>query len=71
LVERNANDISVSILIKHHGMQEVLVGRGKETSRWQDRPRDAQLEMLFLQRLIESLGVTPEKAKRYVSQASF
>lgn len=44
------------VYITHYGMQEVLTGADKDSSKWQARPRDPELEATMLQMLMASLG---------------
>jgi outer membrane protein assembly factor BamC len=53
-VERTANGSEV--YISHRGMQEVVTGQAKDTTIWQPRPVDPQLEAEFLARLMNKLG---------------
>lgn len=53
-------DGSTEIYISHRGVEEVLVGVQKETSRWTPRPGDPGLEAQFLARLMTRLGGVDE-----------
>lgn len=53
------------ILLNQQGMHEVLIGRNKETSEWQNTPNDPVLEAEYLQRLMYALG--PNKSKQAVA----
>ncbi len=66
LVQRSANGTAISIT--HHGMEEVVIGR-KDSSRWQDRAREPNLELAFLTRLMENLGLSQAQAQNLISQA--
>lgn len=68
LVERGAGD-STDIFITHHGMVEVETGSEKETSRWEDRPRDPNLEIAFIEKLAEKFGLSVAQANQLVAQA--
>ncbi len=48
------------IFISHRGMVEVYTNSRSESTTWQARPNDPQLEAIFLQRLMIKLG-SPEK----------
>jgi outer membrane protein assembly factor BamC len=50
-------------------MEEVNVGFQGETSQWQDRPRDPNLEIAFMGRLMETFGLTNAQAKQLITQA--
>ncbi len=61
-VERNAQG-GVEIYITHRGMVENYTSAQKESTIWQPRASDAELEIEFLRRLMVKLGATPEAAK--------
>jgi outer membrane protein assembly factor BamC len=61
-LERNANG-STEIYISHRGMVEVYNSERKDTTVWQPRPADVELEAEFLRRLMVKLGVTQEQSK--------
>lgn len=67
-VER-APDGSTAIFITHRGMEEVNVGYQGETTQWQDRPRDPNLELAFMGRMMETFGLTNAQAKQLITQA--
>lgn len=65
-LERNSAG-GTEIYISHRGMEEVLTGgagssKGDSTV-WQNRPSDPELEAEFLRRLMVKLGVTQEQSK--------
>ena len=68
LVERGA-DGTVDIFISHHGMVEVNTGHDNETSRWEDRPRDRNLEVAFMEKLMQKFGLSSAQADQLVAQA--
>jgi outer membrane protein assembly factor BamC len=51
------------IYITHRGMIEVYIGELKESTIWQPRPTDPQLEAEFLSRLMIKLGTNEEVAR--------
>jgi len=53
-VERTASGSEV--YISHRGMEEVVTGQAKDSTIWQPRPVDPQLEAEFLARLMTKLG---------------
>jgi outer membrane protein assembly factor BamC len=55
------------IYISHRGMQEVYNSALKDSTTWQSRPSDTQLEGEFLQRLMVKLGSQTEVAKAAVA----
>ena len=46
------------VYITHRGVQEVYTNTTKDSTVWQPRPSDPQLEATFLARLMSKLGVT-------------
>ncbi|HEX6708602.1 MAG TPA: outer membrane protein assembly factor BamC [Albitalea sp.] len=64
-VERTAN--GSEIYLSHRGLIEVYSGDRKETTVWQPRPADPQLEAEMLQRIMLKLGVKEEQAKATVA----
>ena len=63
-VERTAN--GTEVYITHRGMIEVYVGDRKESTTWQPRQPDPQLEGELLSRLMLKLGATETVAKAAV-----
>jgi outer membrane protein assembly factor BamC len=64
-----AADGGTEIYISHRGMVEVLTGNDKDSSSWQPRPNDPELEAEFLRRLLVKLGADQERAKTLVANA--
>ncbi len=60
-IERSSNGSEV--YLSHRGVVEVYSGDRKETTVWQPRPADAQLEAEMLQRIMLKLGAKGEQAK--------
>jgi outer membrane protein assembly factor BamC len=60
-IERTPNGSEV--YISHRGMIEVYNTSQQDTTIWQPRPADPQLEADFLQRLMVRLGVSEDQAK--------
>ncbi len=58
----------VRLLIVHYGMEEVLVGR-KDSSIWQERARNPELEKTFLSLLMQSWGASEEAIQTAMAQA--
>lgn len=54
---------TTEIYISHRGMYEIFVTEGKDQTRWQPRPADAELEAEMLRRLMVRLGVEEGRAK--------
>ena len=67
-VERTAT--GCDIFVTHRGMAEVYIGTPqKDSTVWQPRPADPQLEATFLSRLMVRLGASEEVAKATVAAA--
>jgi outer membrane protein assembly factor BamC len=60
-VERSAK--GTEVYITHKGLEEVYVGERKESTSWQPRKADPQLEGEMLQRLMVKLGAKEDQAK--------
>lgn len=63
LVERSGNG-GTDITITQRGMEEMLIGRYGETSRWVDRPREPALEAALLDKLMQKFGLTAAQAQQ-------
>lgn len=61
-LERNASG-GTDVFISHRGMVEVYNNNDKETTAWQPRAADPELEAEFLRRLMVKLGVSQEQSK--------
>ena len=68
-LERNASG-GTEIYITHRGMVEVYATSTKDTTVWQPRPSDPELETEFLRRLMVKLGVSQEQANAVAAAAS-
>jgi len=60
-VERS-EDGGSEIHLTHRGMQEVYAGSDKDSTVWQPRAADPELEVEFLRRLMLALGASQEQA---------
>ncbi len=65
-LERDANG-NTEIFISHRGMMEIYKTEAKDSTVWQPRPADPELEAEFLQRLMVKLGSNKEQAKAAVT----
>jgi outer membrane protein assembly factor BamC len=65
-LERNAAG-GTDIFISHRGMIEVYNGTQKDTTVWQPRAVDPELEAEFLRRLMVKLGVTQEQSQALIA----
>lgn len=66
-------DGGTEIYISHRGMEEVITGAkggnaaSGDSTVWQPRPSDPELEAEFLRRLMVKLGVTQEQSKALIA----
>jgi outer membrane protein assembly factor BamC len=67
-LERRA-DGSTEIYVSHRGMEEVYNSVQKDSTIWQPRPSDPELETEFLRRLMIKLGASAEQAQTAVAGA--
>ena len=51
------------IYLSHYGVEETYIGRNKESTIWQQRPRDPELEAEMLNRLMVHLGASERRAQ--------
>lgn len=65
-LERRA-DGKTEIYITHRGMEEVYSNSNKDSTIWQPRPSDPELETEFLRRLMIKLGTTEEQSRAWVA----
>ncbi len=68
-MERNAAG-GTEIFISHRGMIEVYSSASKDSTVWQPRPADPELEAEFLRRLMVKLGVSQEQAKGLIATSA-
>jgi len=62
-LERSPDGNSTEIYISHRGMVEVYSNESKDSTIWQPRPADPELETEFLRRLMVQLGMDEEQSK--------
>ena len=58
------------IYITHSGMEEVYTSTTRESTVWQPRARNTELEIEFLRRLMVKLGVAEEQSKAMVASGA-
>ena len=58
------------IFISHRGMEEVYANSQHDSTVWQPRPSDHDLEAEFLRRLMVKLGVSEEQSKAMIASGS-
>ena len=68
-MERNAEG-GTEIYVSHRGMVEVYNSSTKESTAWQPRPADPELETEFLRRMMVKLGVSQEQAKAVAASSA-
>ncbi|MFT3666019.1 MAG: outer membrane protein assembly factor BamC [Piscinibacter sp.] len=66
-VERTA--AGSEVYISHRGAEEIYTSQLKDSTAWQPRASDPQLEAAFLARLMQKLGATEEAAQAAVANA--
>ena len=59
-LENNAG--ATEVYISHRGLREIVVGQLKDTTKWEMRPSDPELEIEFLRRLMVKFGPEPQRA---------
>ncbi len=65
-LERAAEPGSTEVYVSHRGAEEVAQG---ETTKWQPRPSDPELEAEMLNRMLVFFGATREGAERMLARA--
>lgn len=68
-MERGVEPGTTEIYISHRGMIEVYTTTAQESTAWQPRPPDTELEAEMLRRLMVRFGVEDERAKNQVAAA--
>jgi len=68
-LERNDSG-GTDIFVTHRGMEEVYSSARKDSTIWQPRARDPELEAEFLRRLMVRLGVSQEQSKAALAAAA-
>lgn len=66
-IERTA--AGSEVYISHRGMMEIFTSELKDSTVWQPRPSDPELEIEFLSRLMVKLGATEDTARTTVAGA--
>ena len=61
---------TTEIYISHRGMEEVFTSTSKESTKWQPRKPDPDLEAEMLRRLMTRFGVQEARAKQQVATAA-
>jgi outer membrane protein assembly factor BamC len=68
-LERGTEAGTTEIYISHRGMVEVYKSEARESTAWQPRPADTELEAEFLRRLMVRFGVEDARAKAQLASA--
>jgi outer membrane protein assembly factor BamC len=66
-LEPGSQQGSTEIYISHRGVSEVFANEGKDTTVWQPRPSDPELEAEMLRRLMVRLGTEEERARNLLA----
>ena len=66
-VEAGSAPGTVEVFISHRGVEEVYAGRQEETTVWQPRDADPELEAEMLRRLMVRFGVQEQRAAEIVA----
>jgi len=61
---------TTEIYVSHRGMEEVYTSSAKDSTRWQPRKADPELEAEMLRRLMVRFGVQEARAKQQVASAA-
>jgi outer membrane protein assembly factor BamC len=69
-LEKGAQPGSTEIYISHRGMTEVYTSDSKDSTVWQPRPADPELEAEMLRRLMVRLGAEETQAKTMIAAPS-
>ena len=67
-IERNGQG-GTEIYVSHRGMVETYASAQKDTTVWQPRPADTELEAEFLRRIMVKLGATQAQSKQLLAVA--
>jgi outer membrane protein assembly factor BamC len=67
-IEKGAN--GTEIYISHRGMQEIYPTEGRDSTIWQPRPTDPDLEAEMLRRLMARFGVDEARAQALLAKES-
>jgi outer membrane protein assembly factor BamC len=68
-LERGAQSGTTEVYISHRGVVEVFTNQQRDSTVWQPRPSDPELEAEFLRRLMVRFGVDEARAKTQVAEA--
>ncbi|MCK9984344.1 MAG: outer membrane protein assembly factor BamC [Azoarcus sp.] len=68
-LEAGKDPDTVEIYISHRGMMEIYPNEAKDSTVWQPRPADPELEAEMLRRLMVRLGAAEERAAAIVAAA--
>ena len=69
-IERGADGETVEVYISHRGMMEIYPNEAKDTTVWQPRPADPELEAEMLRRLMVRLGADETRARTVLTEAT-
>jgi len=68
-IEQGQEPGTVEVYVSHRGMMEIYPNEAKDTTVWQPRPADPELEAEMLRRLMISLGAEEARAAAALTEA--
>ncbi|MFT3758757.1 outer membrane protein assembly factor BamC [Thauera sp.] len=68
-LEQGKDDGTVEIYVSHRGMMEIYPNEAKDSTIWQPRPADPELEAEMLRRLMVHLGAEEARAEAALTSA--
>ena len=66
-IERNRNN-GVDIFFTHKGLEEVYTSKNEDSTTWQPRPNDPNLEAAFLARFMQYIGMDEATVNQQIQQ---
>ena len=66
-LERGTEPGTTEIYVSHRGVEEVYTSSAKDSTTWQPRPSDSELEAEFLRRMMMRFGVDEGQARRQIA----
>ncbi|MCU7939893.1 MAG: outer membrane protein assembly factor BamC [gamma proteobacterium symbiont of Bathyaustriella thionipta] len=69
-IEEAEQDNKINLFLTHYGMEEVIENETTERTIWKPRPRDPELEVEMLGRMMVYMGVEEQKAKALLARSA-
>jgi outer membrane protein assembly factor BamC len=69
-IEESEQPDKMNLYMTHYGMEEVIESDATERTIWKPRPRDPELEIEMLGRMMVYMGVEEQKAKALLARSS-